>query len=56
MPIPSIPGVPPLASDTPRAIAPLAGADTEAVLTAHGYTAAEIKQLRTSGIVSATMT
>jgi crotonobetainyl-CoA:carnitine CoA-transferase CaiB-like acyl-CoA transferase len=52
MPIPSIPGALPLQSGTPRAISPLAGADTEAVLTAHGYSATEIADLRARGVVS----
>lgn len=46
MPVPSIPGVPALEDGTPRAAAPLAGGDTEAVLTAHGYSEAEIADLR----------
>ncbi len=53
MPIPSIPGVPPLESGTPGGTAPLAGVDTEAVLTAHGYSAADIADLCTRGIVAA---
>jgi crotonobetainyl-CoA:carnitine CoA-transferase CaiB-like acyl-CoA transferase len=53
LPIPSIPGAPPLESGTPRATSPLAGMDTEAVLRAHGYDASEIADLRTRGIVSA---
>jgi crotonobetainyl-CoA:carnitine CoA-transferase CaiB-like acyl-CoA transferase len=53
LPIPSIPGAPPLQSGLPRATAPLAGADTEAVLNAHGYTASEIADLRARGAVSA---
>jgi crotonobetainyl-CoA:carnitine CoA-transferase CaiB-like acyl-CoA transferase len=53
MPIPSIPGAPPLESGTPRGTVPPAGFDTEAVLTAHGYTAADIADLRARGIVSA---
>jgi crotonobetainyl-CoA:carnitine CoA-transferase CaiB-like acyl-CoA transferase len=53
MPIPGIPGVPPLENGTPRATAPLAGADTEVVLTAHGYSASEIADLRARGVVSA---
>jgi crotonobetainyl-CoA:carnitine CoA-transferase CaiB-like acyl-CoA transferase len=56
MPIPGIPGVPPLESGTPRATAPLAGVDTEAVLIAHGYTDWEIADLRARGIVSGTVT
>lgn len=53
MPIPRIPGAPPLENGTPRATAPLAGGDTDAVLAAHGYGAAEIAGLRARGIVSA---
>ena len=52
MPIPSIPGAPPLEDGTRRATAPLAGVDTEAVLIAHGYTAADIAALRAAGVVS----
>jgi crotonobetainyl-CoA:carnitine CoA-transferase CaiB-like acyl-CoA transferase len=52
LPIPSIPGAPALQSGTPRATAPLAGADTEAVLRAHGYGAPEIADLRVRGVVS----
>ena len=53
LPIPCIPGAPPLRSGTPRATAPLAGGDTEAVLRAHGYSASEIADLRDAGVVSA---
>ena len=53
LPIASIPGAPPLQSGTPRATAPLAGADTEAVLRAHGYAASEIADLRARGVVAA---
>jgi crotonobetainyl-CoA:carnitine CoA-transferase CaiB-like acyl-CoA transferase len=52
MPIPSIPGAPALESGTPRATAPLAGVDTEAVLRAHGYSVSEIADLRLRGIVA----
>ena len=52
MPIPAIPGALPLESGTPRATAPLAGANTEAVLIAHGFGAAEIADLRARGVVS----
>ena len=52
MPIPSIPGAPKLQNGTPRATAPLAGADTDAILIAHGYSEREIAELRTRGIVS----
>ncbi len=52
MPIPRIPGAPPMEDGTPRATAPLAGADTAAVLAAHGYGEAEIADLRKRGVVS----
>jgi crotonobetainyl-CoA:carnitine CoA-transferase CaiB-like acyl-CoA transferase len=52
MPIPSIPGAPPLESGTPRGTAPLAGADTEAILAAHGYTAMQVADLRARGIIA----
>jgi len=52
MPIPTIPGTPSLQDGTPRGTAPLAGADTDAVLAAHGFSAAEIADLRSQGIVS----
>jgi crotonobetainyl-CoA:carnitine CoA-transferase CaiB-like acyl-CoA transferase len=52
MPIPSIPGAPPLESGTRRGTAPLAGADTDAILTAHGYSAAQIADLRAQGVIA----
>ena len=52
MPIPSIPGAPPLQSGTPRGTAPVAGADTEAILSAHGYTTAAIADLRARGVIA----
>ena len=53
LPIPAIPGAPALQSGSRRATAPLAGADTEVVLRAHGYGALEIADLRARGVVSA---
>jgi crotonobetainyl-CoA:carnitine CoA-transferase CaiB-like acyl-CoA transferase len=53
LPIPSIPGAPKLESGTPRSTAPLAGADTDAILVAHGYSASEIADLRSRGVISA---
>jgi crotonobetainyl-CoA:carnitine CoA-transferase CaiB-like acyl-CoA transferase len=52
MPIPSIPGAPALESGTARGTAPLAGADTAAVLRAHGYSGAEIEDLWARGVVA----
>jgi crotonobetainyl-CoA:carnitine CoA-transferase CaiB-like acyl-CoA transferase len=51
MPIPGIPGAPPLENDTPRATAPLAGADTETVLRAHGFSVQEVAELREHGVI-----
>jgi crotonobetainyl-CoA:carnitine CoA-transferase CaiB-like acyl-CoA transferase len=56
LPIPSIPGAPPLESGTPRSTAPLAGADTDAILTAHGYSASAIADLRSRGIIAGALT
>ena len=56
MPIPSIPGAPSLRSGTPRGTAPLAGADTDAILSAHGFSASEIAGLRSRGIVAGATT
>ncbi|WP_428488904.1 CaiB/BaiF CoA transferase family protein [Rhodopila sp.] len=53
LPIPAIPGAPALQNGTRRATAPLAGADTEAVLRAHGYGLSEIADLRARGVISA---
>ncbi len=53
MPIPRIPGAPPMEDGTPRGTAPLAGADTDAILAAHGYGKAEIAGLRARGVVPA---
>ncbi len=56
MPIPSIPGTLLLESGTPRGATSLIGADTEAVLAAHGYSALEIADLHRRGIVAAATT
>ena len=52
MPIPSIPGAPALESGTRRGTSPLAGADTDAILMAHGYSAAQIADLRARGVIA----
>jgi crotonobetainyl-CoA:carnitine CoA-transferase CaiB-like acyl-CoA transferase len=51
MPIPAIPGAPPMLSGTQRGTAPLAGADTDAILAAHGFTLSEIDDLRARGAI-----
>jgi crotonobetainyl-CoA:carnitine CoA-transferase CaiB-like acyl-CoA transferase len=45
VPMPNIPGLPPLESGTKRAHAPRLGEDTRDVLAEHGYSAAEIEDL-----------
>ncbi len=52
MPIPSIPGAPPPESGTRRGTAPLAGADTDAILAVHGYSESEIGNLRAQGVIA----
>jgi crotonobetainyl-CoA:carnitine CoA-transferase CaiB-like acyl-CoA transferase len=51
VPIPSIPGAPPIESGTLRGTAPLSGGDTDAILAAHGFGAAEIAGLKARGVV-----
>lgn len=51
VPIPALAGLP-IREGTPRAVAPVAGADTAAVLADHGYSAAEIDALLSAGVVS----
>ena len=52
MPIPSIPGAPAFESGTRRGTAPLAGADTDSILAAHGYSEREIADLRRQGAIT----
>ncbi len=52
MPIPSSPGAPPMESGTRRATSPLAGADTDAILMSHGYSAGQIADLRAQGVIA----
>jgi len=52
VPVPTLPGTPPQAPGTPRAIAPVPGQHTEAILGEHGFAAAEIAQLLSTGTVS----
>ncbi|GAY07650.1 L-carnitine dehydratase [Pseudonocardia sp. N23] len=51
VPIPALAGLP-IREGTPRAVAPLAGADTAALLAEYGYTAEEIATLVDTGAVS----
>jgi len=52
VPVPTLPGTPPQAPGTPRAIAPVPGQHTETILGEHGFAAAEIAQLLSTGTVS----
>jgi crotonobetainyl-CoA:carnitine CoA-transferase CaiB-like acyl-CoA transferase len=52
VPVPALPGTPPPAADTPRAMAPLSGQHSEAILAEHGYTRAEIAALLAAGTVA----
>ncbi len=52
MPIPSIPGAPALQSGTRPGTAPLAGADTDAILATHGFSESDIADLRKRGVVA----
>ena len=52
MPIPNIPGAPRLESGSQRGTSPLAGADTAAILAAHGYSTDEIAALRERGVTA----
>lgn len=52
LPIPSIPGAPPIESGTPRGTAPLAGADTAAILAEHGFAEANVRDLLARGVVA----
>jgi crotonobetainyl-CoA:carnitine CoA-transferase CaiB-like acyl-CoA transferase len=52
VPMPNIPGLPPLESGTRRAHAPTLGEDTRDVLTEHGYSAGEIDALFAKKVVA----
>ncbi len=52
MPIPSIPGAPPLESGTRRGTAPLSGQDTDGVLAEHGYGPEVIAGLKARKVVA----
>ncbi len=52
VPMPNIPGLPPLESGTRRAHAPMVGEDTRDVLAEHGYAEAEIADMIRAGIVA----
>jgi crotonobetainyl-CoA:carnitine CoA-transferase CaiB-like acyl-CoA transferase len=51
MPLPNLIGLPPFQDGTPRAISPGFGQDTEAILSEHGYSAAEINNLASAGVI-----
>lgn len=52
VPVPTLPGTPPQPDGTPRALAPVPGQHTEAILAEHGFAAAEIAALLSQGTVA----
>ena len=52
VPLPNLPGLPPLAQGTARAHAPARGEHTDVLLASLGYTAEEIASLRARGVVN----
>lgn len=52
VPTPAVPGTPLPVAGTPRAVAPVPGQHTEAILRQHGYSAAEISELLSQGTVA----
>jgi len=53
VPVPALPGMLAQADGTPRGTAPVTGQHTTDLLSAHGYTAAEIENLLADGTVAA---
>ncbi len=51
VPVPTLPGTPPQPDGTPRALAPVPGQHSQAILAEHGFTAAEISALLSEGTV-----
>ena len=51
VPIPTLPGTPPQPDGTARATAPVPGQHTKAILTEHGFDAAEIAALLSQGTI-----
>jgi crotonobetainyl-CoA:carnitine CoA-transferase CaiB-like acyl-CoA transferase len=52
LPIPRIPGAPPLEEGSQRATAPVVGGQTETILAEHGYSSAEIAALLQAGVAA----
>lgn len=52
LPIPRIPGAPPLQEGTRRATAPVVGGDTATILAEHGYSRGEIERLAQAGAIA----
>jgi len=52
VPVPTLPGTPPQPDGTPRALAPVPGQHTEAILAEHGFAAAEIATLLSQGTIA----
>jgi crotonobetainyl-CoA:carnitine CoA-transferase CaiB-like acyl-CoA transferase len=52
VPVPALPGTPAPAADTPRAVAPVPGQHSQAILAEHGFAPHEIAALLAEGIVA----
>ena len=52
VPMPALPGLPPLQDGTPRATAPVTGQHSRAILAEHGYADAEIDALIAQGVLA----
>jgi crotonobetainyl-CoA:carnitine CoA-transferase CaiB-like acyl-CoA transferase len=52
VPMPALPGLPPLQDGTPRATAPVTGQHSRAILAEHGYADAEIEALIAQGVLA----
>jgi crotonobetainyl-CoA:carnitine CoA-transferase CaiB-like acyl-CoA transferase len=52
VPVPTLPGTPPQPDGTPRAMAPVTGQHSTAILAEHGYTPAEVSALLAEGTVA----
>ena len=52
VPMPALPGLPPLEDGMPRATAPVTGQHTRAILAEHGYADAEIEALIAQGVLA----
>jgi len=52
LPMPNLIGLPPLADDSPRGVAPRLGEHSETILREHGYSAEDIAGLRVEKVIA----